>query len=192
VLHEDLQRLLTEADAAESDARTLVAGLSDAQGNWQPGGGWSVAQCLDHLAKINHAYMAHFLPVLLRARDRGGPAFAGLRLTWAGRWFIRTLEPPPRQKTKTFASVVPPASIPIADALAGYLASHEAYRRFVHAAQDVDVNRVGAQNPFVRVVRVRLSTVLCVPPAHDRRHLWQARQVLQAPGFPCTPAGQAG
>ena len=185
-MHPELQALLAAADAAEADALSLVQGLSNAQGNWQPTGGasWSVAQCLDHLAKINQIYVGHFLPVVERAVAEGRGPFVGIRPTGFGRKFVQSLEPPPRQKTKTFARVVPGATIDVADALAAYVASHEPYRRMVQAANGVDVNRVGAQNPFITALRIRAETALLVPPAHDRRHLWQARQVLRAPGFP--------
>ena len=179
----DLQRLLDEIAAAEADACALSAGLSDAQANWQPGGGtgWSVAQCLDHLAISNRVYTDHFLPVAERA---AAGAFTTLSPTAIGRWFVRSLEPPPRQKTRTFKNLVPPSSLPLAEALAHYLASHEPYRRLVGLAALRDPNRVVAANPFIGAVRMRLSTALLVIPAHDRRHLWQARQVLAAPGFP--------
>jgi hypothetical protein len=182
----DLERLLTEIAAAADDARTLVAGLTDAQANWQPGpgSGWSVAQCLDHLARSNAVYTSHFLPVAEQARAAGAGTFVGLRPTWMGRWFVTSLEPPPRQRIKTFKNLVPPSAIPVAQALASYLGSHDPYRRLVAIAAGVDANRVVAANPFVAAVRMRLSTALLVVPAHDRRHLWQARQVLRQPGFP--------
>jgi len=179
----DLQGLLDAIAAAEAEARIVVARLTDAQGNWQPGGGtgWSVAQCLDHLAISNRLYTDHFLPVVERAR---AGAFAGLRPTALGRWFVRSLEPPPRQRIRTFKNLMPPSSIPLAEALARYLASHEPYRRLVALAATRDCNRVVAPNPFIGWVRMRLSTALLVIPAHDRRHLWQARQVIAAVDFP--------
>ena len=187
----DLQRLLSEITAAEDDARALVAGLSDAQANWQPGPGtgWSVAQCLEHVGIANEVYVSHFLPVAKRARAAGAGPFRGLHPTWIGRWFAGSMEPPPRQKTKTFKNLVPPSSIPVARALADYLASHDRFRELVAAAAAVDADRVVTSNPFIRAVRMRLSTALLVVPAHERRHLWQARQVLAAPGF---PGGHAG
>jgi hypothetical protein len=184
--HHDLEHLLRATAEAEADAAALTAPLTDAQANWQPGNGagWSVAQCLDHLAKSNTVYTAHFLPVAERARVAGGAAFRGLRPTWAGRRFVKSLEPPPRQRIRTFKTLVPPSSIPLAQALAGYLASHEPYRRLLAVAAAIDPNRVVAANPFIGVVRMRLSTALLVVPAHERRHLWQARQVVQHPDFP--------
>jgi hypothetical protein len=185
-MHPDLERLLTEISAAEDEARALVAGLTDAQANWQPGhgAGWSVAQCLDHLAKSNAVYTAHFLPVAEQALAAGAGTFAGLTPTWVGRRFVTSLEPPPRQRIRTFKNLVPPPAIPVAQALASYLGSHDPYRRLVAVAAGVDANRVVAANPFIAVARMRLSTALLVIPAHDRRHLWQARQLLQQSGFP--------
>ena len=127
--------------------------------------------------------MSHFLPVAQRAEADAGPFVTGLHPTWFGRWFARSMEPPPRQRIRTPKKLVPPSSIPLAKALADYLASHDRYRQLVAVAAAVDTNRVVTANPFIRSVRMRLSTALLVVPAHDRRHLWQARQVLAAPGF---------
>jgi hypothetical protein len=184
--HDALDALLRAIAEVEADAVALTTPLSDAQGNWQPGGGrgWSIAQCLDHLARSNAVYTGHFLPIAERARSAGGRPFAGLHPTSLGRWFVRSLEPPPRQKTRTFKRLIPASSIPLAEALSALRASHDAYRRLVGAAAEVDVNRVVAANPFFSFVPMRLSTALLVIPAHDRRHLWQARQVLAARGFP--------
>ena len=186
MLAPDLTRLLDQIDAAAADARTLTAGLTDAQANWQPGSGtgWSVAQCLEHVSLATGVYVAHFLPVAERARSGQHRAFAGLHPTWFGRRFVASMEPPARQKIKTFKNLVPPSSIPLATALADYSASHDRYRQLVAIAGEVDTDRVVTVNPFVRAVRMRLSTALLVVPAHERRHLWQARQVLAAPGFP--------
>ncbi|MEZ5419353.1 MAG: DinB family protein [Vicinamibacterales bacterium] len=186
MLPPELTALLSAADAAEADARTIVAGLTDAQANWQPDGGaaWSVTQCLDHLARTNEVYVGRFLPEVERAGADGRGPFRGLHPTWFGRKFLAVLEPPVTQKAKAFKNIVPAPALPIADALARYVSSHEAYRRLVTASAAVDVNRVVVPNPFVRGLRVRTSTALQVIPAHDRRHLWQARQVLARPDFP--------
>ncbi len=186
MLHDDLVRLLAEVDAVEADARMLVTGLTFEQANWQPNGGlgWSVVQCLDHLAKINKLYVEHFLPIVQRAADEETGPFRGLNPSWFGRMFVKSLEPPPKQKVKAPATVQPASSIAPADALDAYLRSHEAYRDLVTLAGKVNVDSLAGSNPFFSAVRVRLATALMVPPAHDRRHLWQARQVLAAPGFP--------
>lgn len=185
-MHRELDALLAAVDQIDTDARAIVGGLTDAQVNWRPDGGarWSIAQCLDHLAKTNQAYVDHFLPVVERARGSGAGPFRGLRPSWFGRTFVGVLEPPVRQRAKAFKRILPAAELSAADALARLLESHRAYRGLLTAASSVDVNRVRAVNPFVAVLRMRVATALQVVPAHDRRHLWQARQVLERPDFP--------
>ena len=53
----ELQALLDQIDACERDAESLLAGLDDDGVNWHPSlGGWSIAQCLQHLAVMNDIY----------------------------------------------------------------------------------------------------------------------------------------
>jgi hypothetical protein len=56
----------------------------------------------------------------------------------------------------------------------------DAFRHLVRSSAAVDVNRIIRPNPIVKKVKMRLSTVLLIVPAHDRRHLWQAANVKSA------------
>jgi len=55
----DLQKVLDDIEAADRAAEALAAACTDEQFHWQPRGGegWSIAQCLDHLATINAFYV---------------------------------------------------------------------------------------------------------------------------------------
>ncbi|MGE0040991.1 MAG: DinB family protein [Vicinamibacterales bacterium] len=177
-----LQSLLDQVAACEADARSLVDGLTDEEVNWQvaPGKTWSIAQCLDHLRATNEFYLQRFLPLAEQARDGGPGPFSGLEPSGIGRWFLRTLEPPVRMRAGAPKAVVPASTASRATLVPNLVASHDPYRRLVAAAAFVDANRVVGPNPFFPVFRMRLSTVLGVIPAHDRRHLWQARIVREA------------
>jgi hypothetical protein len=81
--HPDIDALARAYDAAETDARALVAGLTEASGTWRAAPGtWSVAECLDHLATANRVYLGAMRPAADRAlaagRMRKGPAQPGL------------------------------------------------------------------------------------------------------------------
>ncbi len=55
----DLQAILDDLDNSDREAREVIGGLSDVQANWQPREtAWSVAQCLDHLARAGTQYSA--------------------------------------------------------------------------------------------------------------------------------------
>jgi hypothetical protein len=172
---------LAEALAAnEHDARTLVAGLTESQGGWRPApGSWSVAECLDHLATANRVYLAAMTPPAARAlaegRRRRRPALPGV----IGRWFIGSLEPPPKPlfRSKAPRPIRPRDAPPLADAVAAFLASQNEVREFLRRYGGIDLAGVRFPNPFVRGVRFSLATGLHVIAAHERRHLWQAWRV---------------
>jgi hypothetical protein len=172
----ELQSLLDQIDTTEQEARRLVDGLDDLQVNRQPdGGGWSVAQCLDHLARMNVFYVGAVMPPARDAAGRPNGSFAGLHPGWFGRWFINSMEPPVKRKMKApTAEVTPPAEIPRDQLVSAFVDSHGPYRELVALAARTNPDRILVRNPFFRHVRMKLSTVLLIIPAHDRRHLWQA------------------
>ena len=179
----DIAALQAAFDAAERDARALVAGLGEDLGTWRAAAGsWSVAECLDHLAQGNRRYLGAMEPVARQAQARGqtrrGRAVPGI----IGRWFAATFEPPvkPRYKLKAPRSIRPRPSPALSDASAEFFASQDELRAFVRRYADLDLGRVRFPNPFVTVFRFSLATGLYVLAAHERRHLWQAWRVREA------------
>ena len=172
-----LQSLLDQIDACEADAERLVAAMDEERLNRQPSyGGWSVGQCLEHLVLMNEFYLRGWQDAVDEAlRKQLGP-FNGLKPTFIGQWFVRSMEPPPKMKSKTIAAVDPGPRIARGDIVARYKASHDGYRHLARTAAAVDVNRIVRPNAIVQRVKMRLATVLLVIPAHDRRHLWQAER----------------
>jgi DinB superfamily len=179
----DIKDLEDQLDAAEHDARALVAGLAEERGGWRAeSGSWSVAECLDHLASANRAYLHAMKEPALRAREQGrlrrGPAAPG----FVGRWFVRTMEPPVKApfRMKAPRTIEPRKAPPLADAFASFKTSQDEVREFVRACEDVDLAAVRFSNPFVRGIRFSLATGVRVILAHERRHLWQAWRVRRA------------
>lgn len=58
------------------------------------------------------------------------------------------------------------------------MAEHDRVRALIRESQNLDLNRIRFRNPFVRLFYFTVGTGLLVISAHDRRHLWQAKQVL--------------
>jgi hypothetical protein len=179
----DIVALEEALNAAERDARELVARLTEEQGTWRAAAGsWSVAECLDHLATANRVYLQAMQPpagrALAQGRRRLGPARPGL----IGRWFVGMFEPPVKRRFRSKApkSIRPRASPPLADAMAQFLASQDELRTFLRKHAEIDLAGVRFPNPFVRGVRFSLATGLHVLAAHERRHLWQAWRVREA------------
>jgi hypothetical protein len=179
-----LDTLAREADVLEHDASALLEGLTDPQANWRPSpGAWSIAQCVDHLAVTQDAYLAAIESVLA-----GAPRVpAGTTPTIVpGRpalWFIRQMEPPVRMRFPAPKKIVPAPSRTPGEVERAFRASLDRLRHAMHAASRLDVNRVRFPNPFAPI-RFTVGTGMAVMVAHDRRHLWQAWGVRRTPGFP--------
>ncbi len=148
----DIAALERAFDANERDARALVAGLSEALGTWRAEpGSWSVAECLDHLAAGNRAYLRAMEPVAQRAlacgRRRRGPAVPG----WIGRWFVSTFEPPVRRRYKLKAprTIRPRSSPALHDAAAQFRGSQEELRAFLRGYAEIDL-AFGALSQSIR------------------------------------------
>jgi hypothetical protein len=182
----NLDAISRELRAAEERAALLIAGLTDNQANWQPGSGtsWSLWQCLDHLARINHTYAAALQDAVQSRSESRRTRTAEISPGRFGRWFIRQLEPPVRRKLKTPANAKPAERGDVRAAVRAFVESHEPVRAVLDSAAQVDLNRLRFKNPFVSLFRFTVGTGLLIINAHDRRHLWQAERVKEAAGFP--------
>lgn len=176
----ELQALDESLETVERDVQRLVDGLTEAEGTWRAAPGtWSIAQCLDHLATANRVYLEAMRPAAARALTAGSmrrrPALPGA----LGRWFVTTLEPPakPRSKTRAPKSIEPKQEPSLRESLDAFMASQKAVRAFIREFADIDLARVRFRNPFIGMIRFSLATGLHVIAAHERRHTWQAARV---------------
>jgi hypothetical protein len=81
-------------------------------------------------------------------------------------------------KAKAPKQIRPEPSPSLAEAYSSFQTSHTAVMEFLTANADLDLQRTTFGNPLVSGIRMRLVTGLLIIAAHERRHLWQARQVL--------------
>jgi DinB superfamily len=185
-LPQDIQRVIDQLDEADRHADALVANLSDAQFHWQPDAGrrWSVAQCLEHLAVGAEVYSTRMRGAIDHARQEGlvrrGPFAPG----FFGRQFANSLEPPVRFRGRAPKAIIPSSTLSRAEILSRFHGSHAALKTMARESATIDANRATFQNPFLKMVRMKVSTAFHVINAHDRRHLWQAEQVIARPDFP--------
>jgi DinB superfamily len=189
----DIHALLAALDDAERDATALVQELSEADASrHERPDSWSIAQCLDHIAKTNSVYLAAMQPPADRALQTGRGRRRSARPGLLGRWFVRTQEPPVgRLKVKAPKSIRPEESPSPAGAMQKFLESQNAIRAFIEGCAAIDLAGVSFPNPFVKGLRFSLATGLHVLVAHERRHLWQAWRIRTSAGAGTdSPEGQ--
>lgn len=171
------------------EASSLAGPLDEAQFNWQPDGGraWSVGQCLDHLTRASRIYLDALEDAVRGARPAGDSPAAALQPGRLGRWFLSSLEPPARIKFRAPQKIVPPSRCPKQATLVAFAGEQQRVIELVRASARIDCNSVRFKNPLAYGLSTfNVATGLLVIPAHERRHLEQARQVVARADFPST------
>jgi hypothetical protein len=166
------------------DVMTEFGHLDAVQLNWQPqAGSWSVAQCFDHLLKINGE--------MTGAIDRGLRPGAS-RTIWQrlplwpklfGRILITSQAPGGKQKYKAPPAAVPAASDIAADVIKRFTAWQDNGIARVRALNAADEQQI-AVSPFVAQITYSVLDAYRLIAAHQRRHFEQAQRVMAHPAFP--------
>jgi len=179
----DAFRLQFEQLSAETDA--LAAPLTDEQFAWRPApDAWSVGECLDHL----NATARMYLPVMdegIADAIRHGLYGAGpYTYNWIGRLSVYVVAPPVRLRVKAPPPFVPTPGRLRPDVLAGFRAYQVQYVDRLRQANGLDLARARVWSPVVRWLRIPLGSSFALMIAHERRHLAQARRLIESPHFP--------
>jgi hypothetical protein len=181
----ELREQLERIEAIKRDSMELVEGLTDEQLNWRPDATrWSIGQCLKHVILSGAPNLSRLDALIEEARQRERTGQARFRQGIVARWFIRSMEPPPRFKAKTFRSMEPLEAVNGSTLIREFTEFHEALALRLRAMRGVDPDRARMASPFFRPLRFTLGQTMALLVVHARRHLWQARQVLQHPSFP--------
>jgi hypothetical protein len=179
----DRVELMAELARLAFEASRLAAPLDEERFNWQPepGKSWSVGQCLEHLVRSNRLYLDAMEDVARAAAKAEGhcdpiPLDPG-RL---GRWFVGEMEPPPKRRMTSPKKSQPPSMCMKEATLVAFAGEQQRIIEFVRETACLDCNEIQFKNPFLYGLRVfNLATGLLVLAAHERRHLWQAAQVVE-------------
>ncbi len=185
-LCENRESVLRQLQMSEDQAAQLIRGISREQGNWQPRAGksWSIWQCLDHLALTNRLYSRILMEAVSKHNVIQEAPTTEIRPGWFGSWFISQLEPPVRLRFKTLPKIIPTGNGDLEEALKRFVESHAETREILKSWDRVDFNNVRFRSPFSSWLTFTVGTGLLIVTAHDRRHLWQAQQVKETPGYP--------
>lgn len=176
---------LEQLDAIRRETAELLSDLDNTQLSWRPdAGGWSIAQCLQHVTMVTLRLMPAVDQMIDEARKRQLAGLPGYRRSLVLAWVTRGLEPPPHWRIRTSRELEPGAEFDRDHLLAGFLAVHGELAANLREATEVHPDRARTAVPFAPLLRMTLGQAVEFILAHARRHLWQARQVRRNPGFP--------
>jgi hypothetical protein len=175
----------TEVEAIRATTSQVCTGLSAAQFNWQPDGGrrWSIAQCLEHIARTTMMYGERIEQAIASAPalKEQDVAYANL----AGRWLIWGMEPPALVKLPTLRTLQPPSTLDPVAVRRAFGDSLDYLSTLTARALHTDASATRYSNPLALDSRLfNVATGVLVMLAHTRRHLHQAGRIKAHRDFP--------
>jgi hypothetical protein len=141
-------------------------------------GGWSAAQCLEHLNLRGEALLPRVEEGLVRARGLAGGGRP--RRDLVGWLLAQGSGPRVWLKLRTPAPFSPPPHLDPRGTLERFRRLQDRWLDVVEAAAGLPLDRVKIRSPFDARVSYNLLSALDVAAAHQERHLAQAERALGA------------
>ncbi len=143
-------------------------------------GGWSIAQCLEHL----NSYGDYYLPLIeknLKGADNQSEN-GSFKSSWLGNYFIRMMEPTTgKQKFKAFKGHIPVLELDAYAVIAEFIRQQEQLLDLLKKAEKLDLNSIRIPISITRFIKLKLGDVFQFIIAHDERHIQQAMRVHKNP-----------
>ncbi|HWR15658.1 MAG TPA: DinB family protein [Terriglobales bacterium] len=136
-------------------------------------GGWSVGECLDHLTTTTR----QMLPAVKKALSNGPKGGGPYKMDLKGKLLVWFMEPPYRMKFKAVPNFQPHQTEK--DPLREFLQSQEEALDVLRRCNGLDLNKLKIVSPVDARMSYNAYAALKLLPAHQRRHLWQAQQIVK-------------
>ncbi len=174
-----------QLEAVLADADRLVADLDDEAFRWRPEPGrWSISECLEHLSITLEQYAPGIEKCIREGRQNGRTGLRDPKRGWIIGWLINTLEPPAKRRFRAPKAFSPDTPKPKDEVYPRFVKLHRNLGAAMADADGLDLWKNRMVSPVTSLLRMGLGESFALMLSHARRHVWQAQQVRQAPGFP--------
>ncbi len=176
--NELLDQLGEVTEAHISKAIALYQNMEDEQMlKPAPDGGWSIAQCLDHLNGYGHVYF----PKMRKAMEHNTKASGEYRSTWLGDKFTKSLDPETgKMKMKAFKAHRPSRELDAKAVVAEFIRQQEDFLGMMNIARQRDLTRIRIPTSIASWIRMNLGDTFRFIVAHNERHIRQADKLAPA------------
>lgn len=139
-------------------------------------GGWSIAQCLDHLNSYGHYYLPRMREKLRTAPTAGKEGFTS---TWMGAYFTKMMDPETgKRKYKAFKGHIPPSELDSAAVVGEFIRQQEELLYLLRDALNKDLDAIRIPVSILPFIRMKVGDVFQFLIAHNERHMQQAMRNL--------------
>lgn len=179
-----VSQVVDEIKEISRDASDAFGRLSADQINWKPAiGSWSVGQCLDHLIRTNSQFYPEFEKLTSGTRKNSFWENYSPLTGVGGRFLINSIRKDSRKFKAPSKAIVPPSEIE-PDIVSRYVENQDDVIESIKATASVDWKNTVLTSPFLRLMTYTLDDAYTIFIEHARRHIRQARRVMETEGFP--------
>lgn len=137
-----------------------------------PDGGWSIAQCLEHLNGYGDHYLAEINKGIDRSENDDQPKF---KSTWLGQYFTKMMDPDSgKRKFKTFKNHIPKNDLDPNKVIAEFIHQQEQLLSYLRKAKLKNLNSIRIPISISKWIRLKLGDVFQFVIIHNERHIRQA------------------
>lgn len=177
-LAKELKDLAKQFEASKKEANELLESLDEEAFNKRPpSGGWSIAECVDHLIVTGRDYTKRIENGLKKAERKNLILKVPYKFSWIGRSFIKNIEPPVKRKYKNPARWMPDSNLSLSKKRDEYNALQDRYIDLLKRSKNLDIMKIKLPSPATSLLRFSIYEMFQVNASHQRRHLWQAKNV---------------
>jgi len=181
-----LEACLAQGWASQEWFVRRVLPLSLDQLRWRSRlGTWSIAECLDHLNRTLVYYVPRIEEAIEASQGQPWVSTRDLALTESEEEFLGRAEPPIQSSFTAPSALLPVPAIDLDGIVDQFPLLRERYAKAALSALGLDLASISIADSLHPPVQ-SLGGVIAMLAVHDRRHLWQAERVRQAPGFPAS------
>ncbi|QMU29326.1 DinB family protein [Adhaeribacter radiodurans] len=140
-----------------------------------PDGGWSIAQCLEHL----NGYGKFYLPQIKNGlEEASNPIHSEIfKGSWVGSYLTRMMEPTTgKKKYKAFKNHIPAPDLDAHAVVAEFIHQQEELLNYLKQARRVDLDTIKLPLSITKLVKLKLGDVFQFLIAHNERHMQQAKR----------------
>lgn len=142
---------------------------------------WSMVEILSHLTQAGNEYYQQIEKALDKNDEELTKGKEPFTPGFLFRWFIGQVSPENRRKLPTVSSFEPNKSshLDTVKELSDFLKLQDLFIHTVKRAklEGLDLNRIKARNPIIKIIPMSLTACLGVTEAHQRRHFDQMKEL---------------
>jgi DinB superfamily len=146
-------------------------------------GGWSAAQCLEHLNFYGHHYLPAIENALEKAHKKGSKPANNFKSGWLGDYFYRLMLPNNdggiKSKMKSPKNAEPQKQPNAQKVIAEFIEQQEKMLQLIDKARSINLGIIRVPISLTNLIKLKLGDIFLFCDAHNQRHVLQAERSLR-------------